>query len=471
MYRHNNQQTSMSAQATTGPASSSLMADSTTLSLGTYKTRKDSQRVSVLSKYDIIGYIASGTYGRVYKAKARTSGGGSNSNQTKYNSDNSFRKQGSLYAIKKFKSESRNDQSQYTGISQSACREMSLCKELNHSANLTRLVEIILEKKSIYMISEYAEYDLLQIIHYHSQQNSIPIPEKSLKSMLWQILNGVSYLHQNWVMHRDLKPANIMVTSEGVVKVGDLGLARRFNDALQTLYSGDKVVVTIWYRAPELILGARHYTASIDIWSIGCIIGELLALKPFFKGEEAKMDNKKTIPFQRNQMLRIMQVLGTPTTDQWQTLPQYPEYGLLSEMELFPNSLSSWYNCLPQAVLPDKTRKRRNSRSDSCFALLQDLLEYDPARRVSAIDSLTHDWFLEYPEVSMNVFEDSNIMYPPRKITRDGINKRHCEQTLSSGGNAAAANQLGISNSILLGLDNGSGNLGGFGNARKRARH
>lgn len=104
---------------------------------------------------------------------------------------------------------------------------------------------------------------LQQVIHHHSHTERCPIPEITVKSLLWQLLNGVAYLHENWVLHRDLKPANIMVTSEGTVKIGDLGLARLFWKPLQSLFMGDKVVVTIWYRAPELLLGTRHYTPAI----------------------------------------------------------------------------------------------------------------------------------------------------------------------------------------------------------------
>lgn len=95
---------------------------------------------------------------------------------------------------------------------------------------------------------------------------------------------------------------------------GDLGLARLFNRPLQPLFNGDKVVVTIWYRAPELLLGSRHYTKAVDMWAVGCIFGELLALKPIFKGEEAKMDSKKNVPFQKSQLTKIFETLGTPTS-------------------------------------------------------------------------------------------------------------------------------------------------------------
>lgn len=96
--------------------------------------------------------------------------------------------------------------------------------------------------------------------------------------------------------------------------LGDLGLARLFYKPLQPLFNGDKVVVTIWYRAPELLLGSRHYTKAIDIWAIGCIFAELITLRPIFKGEEAKVENKKTVPFQKNQLQKIFEVLGNPTS-------------------------------------------------------------------------------------------------------------------------------------------------------------
>lgn len=136
------------------------------------------------------------------------------------------------------------------------------------------------------------------------------------------------FLHSNFVLHRDLKPANILVTSAGVVKIGDLGLARLWHKPLANggLFGGDKVVVTIWYRAPELILGAKHYTAAVgesilgvfsshadsgaDLWAVGCIYAELLSLRPIFKGDEAKLDSKKTLPFQRDQMGKICEILG-----------------------------------------------------------------------------------------------------------------------------------------------------------------
>lgn len=103
------------------------------------------------------------------------------------------------------------------------------------------------------------------------------MPESLLMSVLWQMLQGIHYLHSNWVLHRDLKPANVLVMGEGSsdvgrVKIADLGMARLFNAPLKPLTDVDPIVVTFWYRAPELLLQAKHYTRAVDIWAIGCIM-------------------------------------------------------------------------------------------------------------------------------------------------------------------------------------------------------
>jgi len=253
-----------------------------------YRAYRDTVRKTVLSTYNILGFLSSGTYGRVYKASLKN-------HPRSWGAEDE--RSGVVFAIKKFKPD-KEEHATYTGISQSAMREIALNRELRHE-NIITLREVTLEDKSIYMVFNYASHDLLQLIHHHSTviRGSIALPV--LKSLLFQLLNGVHYLHSHFVLHRDLKPANILLTCDGVVKIADLGLARIYQAPLQSLYAGDKVVVTIWYRAPELLLGARHYNYKIDMWAIGCIWGELLALRPMFKGEEAKMDAKsKTTPFQ-----------------------------------------------------------------------------------------------------------------------------------------------------------------------------
>jgi cyclin-dependent kinase 8/11 len=363
--------------------------------------------VRVIDRYKVIGFISSGTYGRVYKAMGRHGQTGE-------------------FAIKKFKPDKEGEQIQYTGISQSAVREMALCSELSH-VNIIKLIEIILEDKCIFMVFEYAEHDLLQIIHHHTQPTRHPIPAPTVKSIMFQLLNGCQYLHSNWVLHRDLKPANIMVTSAGEVRIGDLGLARLFNKPLYSLFSGDKVVVTIWYRAPELLLGSRHYTPAIDMWAVGCIFAELLSLRPIFKGEEAKMDSKKTVPFQRNQMQKIVEIMGLPTKEKWPNLVSMPEYSQLSSLNAptshgKPNGsgskLENWYNTTI-GNHSSTSAPSISSLGPEGYKLLAGLLEYDPEKRLTAQQALQHAFFSTGDKVSSNCFEGMKMEYPHRRVSQD----------------------------------------------------
>ncbi|KAK4185584.1 putative meiotic mRNA stability protein kinase [Podospora australis] len=388
-------------------------------------------KVRVTDKYKVIGFISSGTYGRVYKALGRHGQVGE-------------------FAIKKFKPDKEGEQITYTGISQSAVREMALCSELNHP-NVIKLIEIILEDKCIFMVFEYAEHDLLQIIHHHTQQNRHPIPPNTIKSIMFQLLNGCQYLHTNWVLHRDLKPANIMVTSSGEVKIGDLGLARLFYKPLHSLFSGDKVVVTIWYRAPELLLGSRHYTPAVDMWAVGCIFAELLSLRPIFKGEEAKMDSKKTVPFQRNQMQKIVDIIGLPTKERWPLLTSMPEFPQVSTLQPPTGSglssyssaghhyghrsssnsngggggmtLEKWYNSYINSQI-SSSAAANGAVPLTCFGqkgldLLSGLLEYDPEKRLTAEAALEHPFFSDGDPVSGNCFAGVKMEYPHRRVSQD----------------------------------------------------
>lgn len=359
----------------------------------------------VHERYRIIGFISSGTYGRVYKAVGRNGQAGE-------------------FAIKKFKPD-KEGEVQYTGISQSAIREMALCSELSHP-NIVHTVEIILEDKCIFIVFEYAEHDLLQIIHHHTQSNRFAIPGQVIKSILYQLLQGLLYLHRNWVMHRDLKPANIMVTSAGEVKIGDLGLARLVYKPISSLFSGDKVVVTIWYRAPELLLGSKHYTPAVDLWAVGCIFAELLSLRPIFKGEEAKLDSKKLPPFQRNQMQKIVEILGMPSKDKWPLLASMPEFGQLAAMTannprlLKPFGLANWYN---QTIANNKyapsSSPGHGPPGPDGLELLQGLLEYDPEKRLSAEKALQHPYFTSGDRPKERCFEGISTEYPNRRVSND----------------------------------------------------
>ncbi|KAI0665450.1 kinase-like protein [Trametes maxima] len=351
-----------------------------------YRAKRDSARKRVTDKYSIIGFISSGTYGRVYKAQ-------------------SLESERELYAIKKFKPDKEGDVITYTGISQSAIREIALNREISHE-NIVALKEVILEDKSIYMVFEYAEHDFLQVIHHHHQTLRSAMTPPVLKSLTYQLLNGLQYLHEAQIIHRDLKPANILITSSGVVKIGDLGLARLTHQPLQPLFAGDKVVVTIWYRAPELLLGAKHYNKAIDIWAVGCVVAELASLRPIFKGEEAKLDSKKNVPFQKDQLLKIFELLGTPSERDWPKLKDLPEYINMTRLDRYTNRLAEW--C--QSRVPDNGTD-----------LLAQLFAYDPDKRLTAAEALQHKWFQEEPRPTRNAFDSlrPSQIPPHRRITID----------------------------------------------------
>jgi len=133
------------------------------------------------------------------------------------------------------------------------------------------------QKGDVYLVFEYMEHDLHGLL-----DKKVNFTAPQIKSLMFQLLSGVKYLHDEGIMHRDIKGANILMNNKGVLKLTDFGLARKINPT-HTNYTNR--VVTLWYRAPELLLGAEHYTAKIDIWSIGCFFSELLTQKPLFPGD------------------------------------------------------------------------------------------------------------------------------------------------------------------------------------------
>ncbi|KAF9648237.1 kinase-like protein [Thelephora ganbajun] len=352
-----------------------------------YRSKRDAAHLTVASKYKIVGFISSGTYGRVYKAISRDG-------------------TDSVHAIKKFKPDKEGDVVTYTGISQSAIREIALNREISHE-NVVAMKEVILEEKSIYMVFEYAEHDFLQVIHHHAQTLRTPISMSVLKSLTYQLLNGLLYLHEAHIIHRDLKPANILINSSGTVKIGDLGLARITYQPLQPLFAGDKVVVTIWYRAPELLMGARHYHWAVDTWAVGCVVAELASLRPIFKGEEAKMDGKKNVPFQRDQLIKVFEVVGTPDEKDWPGFTDMPEYQSVKKLDRFENRLLTWCNS--------------KIRTSLGYDLLRQLFTYDPDKRLHCREALIHKWFEEDPKPTRNAFASvqGHHIPPHRRITQE----------------------------------------------------
>merc|ERR1711936_551807 len=141
---------------------------------------------------------------------------------------------------------------------------------------------------------------------------SIVLTPANIKSYVLQTLQGLQYLHMNWILHRDLKPNNLLVDSKGCLKLGDFGLAKYFGSP-NRIYT--HMVVTRWYRAPELLFGAKSYGVGVDVWAVGCILAELLLRVPFLAGET-----------DLDQLGKIFLALGTPSEESWPGLTSLPDY-------------------------------------------------------------------------------------------------------------------------------------------------
>lgn len=183
-----------------------------------------------------------------------------------------------------------------------------------------------------------------------------------VRSYLYQITNAILFCHQRRVLHRDLKPQNLLINKEGIIKVADFGLGRSFGIPVRN-YTHE--IVTLWYRAPEVLLGSARYSCPVDVWSIGCIFSEMATRKPLFQGDS-----------EIDQLFRMFRILRTPTEEIWPGVTSLPDY-----KATFP----CWTT--------NQLRNQVKNISDKAFDLLQKTLIYDPTKRMSAKEMLAHPYF------------------------------------------------------------------------------
>ncbi|XP_030361634.1 cyclin-dependent kinase 3 isoform X2 [Strigops habroptila] len=224
---------------------------------------------------------------------------------------------------------------------------------------LDSLLDVIHSQKKLYLVFEYLNQDLKK---YMDSSQTRGLPLSLVKNYLFQLLQGVSFCHSHRVIHRDLKPQNLLINEAGVIKLADFGLARAFGVPLRT-YTHE--VVTLWYRAPEILMGCKYYSTPVDIWSVGCVFAEMVTRKALFPGDS-----------EIDQLFRIFRTLGTPTEATWPGVTQLPDY-----KENFPQ----WARKEMMEIVPSLDQDGRD--------LLVQLLLYDPSKRISAKAALSHQYF------------------------------------------------------------------------------
>ena len=294
---------------------------------------------SVLA-FEKLQCVGKGTYGTVYKARDRDSG--------------------EIVALKKLRMSRESEGFPITSI-----REIKLLRRLKH-VNIVRLLDVVVGTKpdSIFLVFEYCDHDFASLM----DNMKIKFSESEVKCILLQILRAVSFLHANFVLHRDLKLSNMLMTNSGVLKIADFGLARHYGHPLQSF---TPKVVTLWYRAPEILLGSEKYHAASDCWSVGCMMGELLNHRPLLPGNT-----------EMEQLQLIFKLLGAPNEKIW------PGYALLGRDNSLIGQSQYLYNNLC-AEFPNLSEHGTN--------LLKGLLCYDPAKRITAQQALNHPFFNEAP--------------------------------------------------------------------------
>ncbi|KMZ78535.1 hypothetical protein PVIIG_01312 [Plasmodium vivax India VII] len=301
---------------------------------------------SVLRKYDVLRKIGKGAYGVVYKARCK--------------------KNRKIVAVKKIFGAFQNSTD-----AQRTFREIMFLHQLNGHDNIITLMDVIRAKNDndIYLVFDYMETDLHEVI------KADLLEEIHKRYIIYQLLRALKYIHSGMLLHRDIKPSNILLNSECHIKVGDFGLAR----SISTDLSENKIpvltdyVATRWYRAPEILLGSTNYTEGVDMWSLGCIMGELLLGRPLFRGNSTM-----------NQLEKIIQVIGKPTKKDMDDI----------KSPFTDTIISSFVNI-----------KRKNfseifaKASVEAVDLLKRLLQFNPTKRISAEDALRHKYVEQFHSI------------------------------------------------------------------------
>jgi serine/threonine protein kinase len=290
---------------------------------------------TVGKNYALLEKLGEGTYGMVYKALDKNTG--------------------SHVAIKKYKDDGCD------GVQPSIIREISILKSLSGAENVVQLQTIFTEGRDVFVVMEYLENNLKNYCRKNKLKHC------DIKRIMYQILNGMNHCHEKGIMHRDMKTENILVASDGYIKLADFGLARECLHGPEFCYSPE--VMTLPYRAPEILLGCKTYNSEADMWSVGCIFVELLTGKRVFGGD-CEIDT----------IYRIFQVMGTPQESDWPGV---------SQLKYYKTTFPKW------KAIPLKDKLQIQGLCENGLDLMERLLSCDPSKRISAFDALNHPYFFE----------------------------------------------------------------------------